>query len=40
MDKINNKMPSVQQGCEMDEAMKRWIKDGVLPTVEEGKEFF
>ena len=40
MDKINNKMPSVQQGCEMDESMKRWIEDGVLPTVEEGKEFF
>ena len=37
---IKGKMPSVQQGCEMDESMKRWIKDGVLPTVEEGKEFF
>lgn len=40
MEKINNKMPSVQQGCEMDEAMKRWLKTGELPTVEEGKEFF
>ena len=40
MEKINNKMPSVQQGCEMDEAMKRWLKTGELPTVEKGKEFF
>ena len=24
----------------MDESMKKWIKDGVLPTVEEGTEFF
>ena len=37
---IKGKMPSVQQGCEMDEAMKRWLKTGELPTVEEGKEFF
>ena len=40
MNKINNKMPSVQQGCEMDEAMKRWLKTGELPTVENGKEFY
>ena len=33
-------MPSVQQGCEMDEAMKRWLKTGELPTVEDGKEFY
>ena len=33
-------MPSVQQGCEMDEAMKRWLKTGELPTVENGKEFY
>ena len=39
MNKINTKMPSVQQGCEMDEAMKRWLKTGELPTVENGKEF-
>ena len=24
----------------MDEAMKRWLKTGELPTVEKGKEFF
>ena len=40
MNNIKGKMPSVQQGCEMDEAMKRWLKTGELPTVEEGKEFF
>ena len=33
-------MPSVQQGCEMDGAMKRWLKTGELPTVEDGKEFY
>ena len=33
-------MPSVQQGCEMDEAMKRWLQTGELPTVENGKEFY
>ena len=40
MNNIKGKMPSVQQGCEMDEAMKRWLKTGELPTVEKGKEFF
>ena len=25
---------------EMDEAMKRWLKTGELPTVENGKEFY
>ena len=25
---------------EVDEAMKRWIESGVLPTVENGKEFY
>ena len=40
MNNIKGKMPSVQQVCEMDEAMKRWLKTGELPTVEEGKEFF
>ena len=33
-------MPSVQQGCEMDDAMKRWLKTGELPTVENGKECY
>ena len=33
-------MPSTQQGCEMDEAMKRWLQTGELPTVENGKEFY
>ncbi len=37
---IKGKMPSVQQGCEMEESMKRWIESGVLPTVEDGKEFY
>ena len=40
MKKIEKTMPSVQQGCEMDEAMKRWLKTGVLSTVEDGKEFY
>ena len=40
MNKTENKMPSVQQGCEMEESMKRWIESGVLPTVENGKEFY
>lgn len=40
MDKKEKTMPSVQQGCEMDEAMKRWPKTGELPTVENGKEFY
>ena len=40
MNNIKGKMPSVQQGCEMDEAMKRWLKTGELPTVENGKEFY
>ena len=40
MTKIEKTMPSVQQGCEMDEAMKRWLKTGELPTVENGKEFY
>lgn len=39
MKKIEKTMPSVQQGCEMDEAMKRWLKTGELPTVENGKKF-
>ena len=33
-------MPSTQQGCEMDEAMKRWLKTGEVSTVEDGKEFY
>ena len=40
MKKIEKTMPSVQQGCEMDEAMKRWLKTGELSTVEDGKEFY
>ena len=40
MNKKENTMPSVQQGCEMEESMKRWIETGVLPTVEDGKEFY
>lgn len=39
MKKKEKTMPLVQQGCEMDEAMKRWLKTGELPTVENGKEF-
>ena len=40
MKKIEKTTPSVQQGCEMDEAMKRWLKTGELSTVEDGKEFY
>ena len=40
MNKKVHTIPSAQQGCEMDEAMKRWLKTGELPTVENGKEFY
>ena len=39
MKKKEKTMPSVQQGCEMDAAMKRWLQTGELPTVENGKQF-
>lgn len=39
MKKKVNKMPSAQQGCEMDEAMKRWLQTGEMPAVENCKEF-
>ena len=40
MEKKVKTMPSRSHAAPMDEAMKRWLKTGELPTVEDGKEFY
>ena len=40
MNKKEKTMPSRSHAAPMDEAMKRWLKTGELPTVENGKEFY
>ena len=40
MEKKVKTMPSRSHAAPMDEAMKRWLKTGELPTVENGKEFY
>ena len=39
MEKKVKTMPSRSHAAPMDEAMKRWLKTGELPTVEDGKKF-